>query len=78
MNFNQLINMFFRQLANRLMRRGIDSGINMMAGGKSKQQRTPGQAQRRMTPEEAKQARDIRAATKRARQAARITRRIGR
>ncbi|WP_232816552.1 hypothetical protein [Paracoccus zhejiangensis] len=62
------LNQFLRQLVNRLTNRGINKGINHLAkrgsGGKS-------------TPASRQQAKVTRDAVKRARQAARITRRLG-
>ena len=68
MNFNQIIDMLIRMVMRKLMNFGINKGIEM-ASGKGK---TPAE----MTPEERKAAGDMRAAAKRARQAARITRRM--
>lgn len=64
MNANQLFNMFARMLSRRLMNWGVNKGVGRLSktGGKL----TPGQA------------RATREAVKRARQAARLTRRIGR
>ena len=63
------INQFLRSIMNRLTNRGINKGIDYVArrgsGGKA-------------TPANQKQARMARDAVKRARQAARITRRLGR
>ncbi|AUH32197.1 hypothetical protein [Paracoccus tegillarcae] len=66
---NRFLNQMMRQLINRLTNRGINSGIDYMSrrgsGGKA-------------TPQNRQQAKVTRDAVKRARQAARITRRIGR
>ncbi|MFV0300353.1 MAG: hypothetical protein ACK5IP_05660 [Paracoccus sp. (in: a-proteobacteria)] len=66
---NGFLNQLLRQLVNRLTNRGIDKGIDYIArrgsGGTS-------------TPASQQQARTTREAVKRARQAARITRRLGR
>lgn len=68
MNLNQIINMLIRMVMKRLMNFGITRGIEMAAG--------KGKAPAEMTPAERKAAGDMRAAAKRARQAARITRRM--
>lgn len=70
MNVNQLVNMILRIFMNKILHRGINAGIDRMAGkGKSPQQ---------MTPEERRQAQAAKQGTKRARQALRVTRKIGR
>ena len=62
------LNQFLRRVVNRLTNRGINKGIDHLSkrgsGGK-------------ITPASQKQAKDTRNAVKRARQAARITRRLG-
>ncbi|MEZ5884849.1 MAG: hypothetical protein R3D53_13725 [Paracoccaceae bacterium] len=68
MNLNQLINMAVNIVTRRLMNIGINKGIDAIS------RRGNGKAP--MTPEEARQAKTARAAAKRARQAARITRRM--
>lgn len=68
MNMNQLINMMIRMVMQKLMNFGIRKGTQLAAG--------KGKPAAEMTPAERKAARDMRAAVKRARQAARITRRI--
>ena len=73
MNLNGLLNQFARIVTNRLMNWGINKGINTAArrsGGTT--------AGGKMTPQARKQERTAREAVKRARQAARITRRMGR
>ena len=67
MSLNSIINMLTRMVTRRAMTWGINKGIDRIAksGGKP-------------APVSAKQAKDMRAAVKRARQAARLTRRIGR
>lgn len=69
MKMNGFINQFIRRITNILTNRGINQGIDYMArrgvGGKS-------------TPQSRQQAKITREAVKRARQAARITRRLGR
>lgn len=69
MNFNQLLNMIARMLTRRAVNWGINKGIGRAA-------RTGGKG--RASPAERKQAQQNRAAVKRARQAARLARRIGR
>lgn len=68
MNLNQLVNMVVNIVMRRLLNIGINKGINAVS-------RKPG-AKTPMTPNEAKQAQTTREAIKRARQAARITRRL--
>lgn len=67
MSLDSIINMLTRMITRRAMAWGINKGIGRIAksGGK------PGKVS-------AKRARDMRAGVKRARQAARLTRRIGR
>jgi hypothetical protein len=67
MGLNRIIHMLTRMVSRRAMNWGINKGIDKIAksGGKP-------------APVSAKQARDMRTAVKRARQAARLTRRIGR
>lgn len=70
MNMNQLLNMVTRTLTRVLIAFGIKKGINLVAG--------KGKPAAQMTQAEREQAKTARAAVKRARQAARLTRRIGR
>jgi hypothetical protein len=70
MNANQIINMVMRMLGRRLINGGINKGIDLAAGR--------GKPAAEMTPEEHAQATQARQLAKRARQAARITRRLGR
>lgn len=70
MNANQIINMIFRMF----LRRGINQGINRMAGGGA----AGGRSHKDMTPEERAQAKAGRENAKRAQQALRVGRRIGR
>ncbi len=70
MNMNQLLNMVTRTLTRTLIAFGIKKGINLAAG--------KGKPAAQMTHAEREQAKTARAAVKRARQAARLTRRIGR
>ena len=67
MSLNQIIRMLTRMVSRRALNWGVNKGIGPIAksGGK------PANVS-------AKQAKDMRAAVKRARQAARLTRRIGR
>ncbi len=69
MNANQIINMIFRMF----LRRGINEGINRIAGGG-----TGGRSHKDMTPEERANAKAGRENAKRAQQALRVGRRIGR
>ncbi|WP_102110077.1 hypothetical protein [Oceaniglobus roseus] len=63
---NQLVNMIVRMFLNK----GINAGIDRMSGGRK--------PTRDMTPEERAQARAGRQNAKRAKQALRVVRRIGR
>lgn len=65
MNANSLINMLIRMF----MRRGMNAGINRMANR--------GRDPKDMTPEERQNAKAARQNTKRAQQAMRVTRRMG-
>jgi len=70
MNIEQMVNMFVRMVGQRLMSRGIDAGFNMFSSkGKSKDEMT--QADRDASAQ-------IKQTGKRAQQAARLGRRIGR
>ncbi|MCB2093507.1 MAG: hypothetical protein KDE11_03790 [Rhodobacteraceae bacterium] len=70
MDLNRLINMVIRQVLHRLVRTGVDRGIDLATRkGKPKEQ---------MTPDERKQAQMGKDMAKRARQAAKVTRRLGR
>ncbi|MDF2140016.1 hypothetical protein [Paenirhodobacter sp. CAU 1674] len=68
MTLDRLITTAINTIMRRLLNLGITKGIDMAAG--------KGKSQAQMTPEERKQAQNARAAVKRARQAARITRRL--
>jgi hypothetical protein len=70
MNTNQIFNLFMRFFGRKLMNQGISKGVQMAAG--------KGKPAHEMTAAERKQAQVGREAIKRARQAARITRRLGR
>ncbi len=65
MNAERLIQMLFRRVLGRWMNRGIDAGINRMAGGRG-------------ADKGGAQSPDARQTAKRAKQAARLTRRMGR
>ncbi|MEJ2031201.1 MAG: hypothetical protein P8X66_15430 [Maritimibacter sp.] len=68
MNPERLLMMFLRPLIRRLVNRGVDAGIDRVAGkGKSRDEMTPAERQ------QAKQAREM---SKRAKLAMRITRRM--
>ena len=69
MNLDQMLNMFMRLVGRKLMSRGIDAGFDRIAG-KSK-------AKDDMTPQERQAAGQIKQAGKRAQQAARLSRRVG-
>ena len=64
---NQIVNMIVRQVMNRLIRTGLDKGVDMMS--------KRGKAGAELTPEQKNAAGENK---KRARQAMRITRRMGR
>ncbi|MGR3572093.1 hypothetical protein [Brevirhabdus sp.] len=67
---NRLINMVIRQIVNRLVRSGLDKGIDAMAKRKAGgETRTPGEAKA--------QAAQTKESVKRARQAMRVGRKIG-
>jgi len=68
MNLNQIINMIIRIF----LRRGINWGINKGMSMVSNRDKQP----KSMTPQERAQSQQMRDATKRARKAARITRRF--
>ena len=73
MNLNQIFNMFARMVTRRAVNWGMNKGIGHVSkrmGGTA--------AKGQPTSAANKQARNMREATKRARQAARITRRMGR
>jgi hypothetical protein len=70
MDINGLINMVGRMIFGRLLRRGIDAGIDRVAGS--------GKAPADMTPEERQQSRAMRRQARQARQAIKAGRRIGR
>jgi len=67
---NQIVNMIIRMVMNRLLRRGVDAGINRVVG--------PKPARGDMSPGQRAGADAARATTKRARQAMRLVRRVGR
>lgn len=67
-----IVNTLMRMLSRRAMNWGLRKGTDMIA------RRGTGTAAGKMTPAARKQAQDTRQAVKRARQAARITRRLGR
>ncbi|MDN5787557.1 hypothetical protein [Pseudorhodobacter sp.] len=66
----QIINMVINQIIRRLVNTGINKGVSMFAG--------KGKPAAELTPAERKQAASARDTVKRARQTARITRRLGR
>jgi hypothetical protein len=67
---DRLINMLLRQLINRLLRKGVNGGIDLAAAR--------GKPREDMTQAERQQARAARQTAKRARQALRASRKIGR
>lgn len=70
MNMQQLINMVIRTVTRRLINLGINKGMDVVA--------RKGKPKGHITAGDRKQAQDARALAKRARQAAKITRRLGR
>lgn len=70
MNSNRMINMLIRRFSRMIMNKGINSGIDLAAGGS----RSSGE----MSDAEKKNARQAKQAARRARQAAKMTRRMGR
>ncbi|MDZ4134685.1 MAG: hypothetical protein U1D06_03705 [Paracoccaceae bacterium] len=70
MDFGRIITMIVNRLLRRAVNTGVNKGINRMAG--------KGKPDSQMTPAERSQASKGREMAKRARQAARITRRLGR
>lgn len=68
MNIERLITMILRQATRRLVHRGVDAGIDLAAGR--------GRKTDEMTPEERQRAAEAKQMAKRARQAARLTRRM--
>jgi len=70
MSLDRLINQLIRMVTRRAVNFGINKGVELAAG--------KGKPASQMTAAERKAAQDSRAAIKRARQAARITRRLGR
>ena len=78
MNLNQIFNMFARMVTRRAVNWGMNKGIGHVSkrmGGTTAKGKPTAAANKQAAN---KQARNMRAATKRARQAARITRRMGR
>lgn len=70
MTFDQIINMAVKSVINRLVRLGVDRGIDAVAG--------KGKSRDAMTDEERAAAADAAAGAQRARQAARLARRTDR
>jgi hypothetical protein len=70
MDLNRLIQMIVNMFVRKAVNKGINAGIDYA----SRRGKPAGE----MTPEERKQAQDARAIAKRACQAARITRKLGR
>jgi hypothetical protein len=79
MNFDRIVSMFMRVIGRRLINGGINKGMALAARkGKSA---TPAAASAKAVPQsdaERQQTQSARDTAKRARQAARITRRLGR
>lgn len=70
MNANQIINIIMRMFIRKAVNKGMDAGINRLAGkGKSREE---------MSPEERRAARGGKQAARRARQAMKMSRRAGR
>jgi hypothetical protein len=70
MDLSRILNMVINMVIRKLVGRGVDAGINYAAGR--------GRPAEDMTPEEAAQAQEARAISKRARQAAGLAKRLGR
>ncbi|EEW25815.1 hypothetical protein [Rhodobacter ferrooxidans] len=70
MDLNRLINMILNMVLRKLVNRGVNAGIDHVA--------RRGKPAAEMTPEEQDQARKARQLAQRARQAAKITGRLGR
>ena len=70
MNIERIITMIIRQVTRRLVSRGVDAGIDMAS------RKRGGDGDAPMTPEERARAQAGKDAAKRARQAARLTRRM--
>ncbi|KPP84607.1 MAG: hypothetical protein HLUCCO07_05775 [Rhodobacteraceae bacterium HLUCCO07] len=69
MNANQIINLVMRMFIRKAVGRGMNAGINRLAGkGKSREE---------MSPEERRKARQGKQSARRARQAMKMGRRIG-
>ena len=75
MNYNQLINMFMRLFMRKIMNRGIDAGIDLVS--KRGRGRAGGE-ETDLTPEERKRAGHAKQTARKARQGAKLVRRIGR
>jgi len=70
MNIERLITMFFRLFARKIVSRGIDAGIGLATRGRGDKSKTPAEDAAR-----SKGAKDM---AKKARQGAKIIRRMGR
>lgn len=69
MDLSRILDMVIKTVVRRLVGRGVDVGINLVAGR--------GKPAEDQTPEERQQAKAAKAAAKRARQAASLTKRLG-
>ena len=76
MNANQLVNMFFRIVARKFMNRGIDAGINAYSRRGKKNAGAGTEAP--LSPEEKQRAQEARKMAQKARQGAKLVRRMGR
>ncbi|MGQ0610390.1 MAG: hypothetical protein ACT4N9_04705 [Paracoccaceae bacterium] len=74
MDLSRVLDMVIKTVVRRLVGRGVDAGINLVAG-RGKPAADPTAAD--LSPEERQQAKAAKAAAKRARQAASVTRRLG-
>jgi hypothetical protein len=70
MDLNRLFQMLGNRLFRQLLSRGISKGIDMAAG--------PGKPKSEMSPEERNQAKQAKLTARKARDMAKLTRRIGR
>ncbi len=74
MNVNQIINMAMKMIMRKVMSRGIDAGMNMA----SKKSAQPQEEEPNLTKEERARLQQSKDNSKRAKQAMKVTRKIGR
>ena len=78
MNANQLVNMFVRIVMRKFMNRGIDAGIDAYARREGKGARRDDGDDKPASAQERKRAQDAQAMARKAKQGARLIRRLGR